>query len=166
MVAAMFVLLVSLASCSGYNFYKDFKDAGASIENENIFVEISLEDAKTKKAAGETFVLLYGNSTSSECVSVVSTLQIQAEYLGNPTAKIYYLNSTEYKTSSERKTVREAINMHDPSSDGSPVVMTFRATAVDVDTSNKDKVKTKQFIKDGIVQYASLSSYIFKEFLK
>lgn len=56
--------------------------------------------------------------------------------------------------------------MHDPSSDGAPIVMTFRATAVDVDTSNKDKVKTKQFIKDGVVQYASLSSYIFKDLLK
>ena len=85
---------------------------------------------------------------------------------GNPTAKVYFLNSKDYKTSSDRKTVREAINMHDPSSDGAPIVMTFRATAVDVDTSNKDKVKTKQFIKDGVVQYASLSSYIFKDLLK
>ena len=162
MITAMFVLLLSMASCSGYSFYKDFKEAGASIEEENIFIEISLEDAKTKKAAGETFVLLYGNSSNSECVTVVTTLQVQAEYLGNPTAKVYFLNSKDYKTSSDR----EAINMHDPSSDGAPIVMTFRATAVDVDTSNKDKVKTKQFIKDGVVQYASLSSYIFKDLLK
>ena len=166
MITAMFVLLLSMASCSGYSFYKDFKEAGASIEEENIFIEISLEDAKTKKAAGETFVLLYGNSSNSECVTVVTTLQVQAEYLGNPTALVYFLNSKDYKTSSDRKTVREAINMHDPSSDGAPIVMTFRATAVDVDTSNKDKVKTKQFIKDGVVQYASLSSYIFKDLLK
>ena len=53
MITAMFVLLLSMASCSGYSFYKDFKEAGASIEEENIFIEISLEDAKTKKAAGE-----------------------------------------------------------------------------------------------------------------
>ena len=42
MITAMFVLLLSMASCSGYSFYKDFKEAGASIEEENIFIEISL----------------------------------------------------------------------------------------------------------------------------
>ncbi len=165
-VSFMFVMLLSMASCSGYSFYKDFNEAGAKIEEENIFELITLEDAKNKKAAGETFVLLYGNSTNSECVSLVTTLQVQAEYLGNPDATIYFLDSKDYKTSTDRKSVRDAINMHDPSSNGEPILMTFRSTAVDVDTSNKDKVKTKQFIKDGVVQYASLSSYIFKDLLK
>lgn len=166
-ISFMFVLLFIMVSCSNKGFYQDFHSAGAIIEKENIFEQITLDQAKTKKENNETFVLLYGNSTNSACVSVVTSLQAQAEYLGNTDVTIYFLNSTEYKTSSQRKEVRDAIRMHEPTSDGAPVIMTFVAAStssrVDVDTSDREKVKTKEFIKNGSIQYSSLASYIFKE---
>ncbi len=162
----MLVMVLVMASCSEYSFYKDFHDAGADIEEKNIFEIITLEEAKTKKESGETFVLLYGSSTSSSCVSLVTSLQAQAEYLGNTEATIYFLNSKEYDSTSKCREVKDAIRMHDPSKDGSPILMTFKATAVDIDTSNKDKVRTKEFIKNGTIQYSSLASEIFKNILK
>ncbi|MCM1131106.1 MAG: hypothetical protein NC310_03340 [Roseburia sp.] len=165
-MSILFVMVLAMTSCSGYSFYKDFHDAGAEIEKDNIFELITLEEAKAKKENGDTFVLLYGSSSNSNCVNIVSTLQAQAEYLGNTEATIYFLNSKDYTTTSKCREVKDAIRMHDPSKDGSPIIMTFKATAVDIDTSNKDKVKTKEFIKDNVVQYDSLASEIFKNILK
>lgn len=163
----MLVLLFVMTSCSGYSFYNDFHNAGSTIEKDHIFEVITLEEAKAKKENGDTFVLLYGSSQNSACVSVVSSLQIQSEYLGNKDIKIYYLNSKDYDTTSKVREVKEAINMYNPSKDGSPIIMTFIsapvASRVDIDTSDTDKVKTKKFIKDGTVQYASIASYIFHE---
>ncbi len=169
-MTCMLVMVLAMTSCSGYSFYNDFHDAGAEIEKENIFEIISLEEAKTKKENGDTFVLLYGSSSNSNCVALVSSLQAQAEYLGKADATIYFLNSKDYTTSSKCREVKDAIMMHDPTKDGSPIIMTFisapTASRVDVDTSNRDKVKTKEFISGGAIQYASLASYIFKDVLK
>lgn len=159
-----FVMVISLASC-GYNFYDDWHSAGAEIEEDNIYVVITLEEAKKMKEDGEVFALVYASSSSSSAVNVITTFQIQAEYLGNEDAKIYFVDSTDYTTKAKRAEVRDALNMHEAPETGDPVVMTFRSTAVDVDTSNTNKVKTKEFIVDGTVQYASLASYIFKELL-
>lgn len=170
LVSIFCALFILMTSCSGYSFYDDFHKAGAKIEKDHIFEVITLDQAKEKKENGDTFVLLYGSSSNSTCVNLVSSLQEQSEYLGNPDATIYFVNSTDYKTSSKRQEVRDAINMRDPSSNGEPILMTFisapNASRVDVDTSDKDKVKTKEFIKDGVIQYASLASYIFKDVLK
>lgn len=169
MTSILCVLLFFMASCSGYNFYDDFHKAGADIEKDHIFQIITLEEAKQKKENGDTFVLLYGSSSNTGCVNLVTKLQAQAEYLGNTDAVIYYLNSTEYNSSSKRSEVREAIKMHDPSKDGSPIVMIFTSapssSRVDVDTSFTDSSQTKKFMEAGSIQYSSLASYIFKEIL-
>ncbi|MDE7161978.1 MAG: hypothetical protein K2N65_04380, partial [Anaeroplasmataceae bacterium] len=163
------LLLLFMASCSGYSFYDDFHKAGADIEKDHIFEVITLEEAKQKKENGDTFVLLYGTSSNTGCVQLVTKLQAQAEYLGNTDAVIYYLNSAEYTSSTKRTEVREAINMHDPSKDGAPVVMIFTkapsASRVDVDTSFTESSQTKKFMESGSIQYSSLASYIFKEIL-
>lgn len=165
-MSILFVMVLTMTSCSGYSFYNDFHNAGADIEKNHIFELITLDEAKQKKENGDTFVLLYGASSNETCVSLVTSLQVQAEYLGNAEATIYFLNAKDYTTTSKCREVKDAIRMHDPSKDGSPIIMTFKATAVDIDTSNKDKVRTKEFIKDDVIQYASLSSEIFKNILK
>ena len=43
-IAITFVL--TLASCSGSNFYKTFKALGAEIEKENCFTELTLDEFK------------------------------------------------------------------------------------------------------------------------
>ena len=163
-LSLILVMVISLTSC-GYNFYNDWHSAGADIEKENIYVVITLEEAKKMKEEGQKFALIYASSSSSTSVDVITTFQIQAEYLGNEDAKIYFIDSSNYQAKEKRNEVRDAIKMHEAPSNGSPVVMTFKNGAVDVDTSNVNKVKTKEFIVDGDIKYSSLASYIFKELL-
>lgn len=170
-IAVLSMLLVFtclLGSCSSnYDFYKDWHDAGADIEEDNIFKTVTLEEAQKLKEDKETFALVYASSVAVSSVSLITSLQAQAEYLGHEDATIYYLNSTDYTTVSKCKEVNAAINMNDAGSfkDGTPVVMTFKKGIVDVDTSNPNLPKTKEFIKNSVVQYSSLASYIFKELL-
>lgn len=161
-----FLMVLTMTGCSEYNFYGDWHSAGANIEEKNIFVTISLEEAKAKKEAGDVFTLLYASSSSTQSLSVVSSLQAQAEYLLKGEVDdvvIYYVNSSEFNTSEKRTEVRTALGMHEAPSDGSPIIMTFKSGRVDVDTSDFNKVATKNFIVGNSIQYASLASYIFKE---
>lgn len=165
------ILTFVMTSCTGYSFYNDFHGAGAEIEKDHIYEVITLEEAKAKKESGDTFVLLYGSSSNSSCVTIVTKLQVQAEYLGNSDAVIYYLNSKDFNTKDKRDEVRSAINMRDPSSNGDPIIMVFTSAPTssrrDVDTSDKNLSRTKEFMDDaGNIQYSSLASYIFKEVLK
>ena len=159
-----FVLLLAMTSCSEYDFYEDWHGAGAAIEKDNIFETISLEKAAEMKEDGKVFALVYASSSAATSRNVITSLQVQAEYLGCEDAVVYYVNSTDYYGSSTtRKEVKSIIGMHEAPSDGSPVIMTFKNGRVDVDTSDMNKTKTKEFIKNGIIQYASLASYIFRE---
>lgn len=161
----VFLMVFMMTGCSEYNFYDDFHAAGSEIEEDNIYKVLTLEEAKKMKDEGQTFALIYGSSESDETVTIITRFQTQAEYLGNPTATIYFVNSKDYTTSSQRKEVRDALGMHDPTSNGAPVIMTFKSSRVDLDTSNKDKTKTKEFYKNGMIQYSSVASYIFRELL-
>lgn len=171
-VSAFVIALIfglALTSCSGYNFYKEFSEAGADIEENNIFEVLTLEEAKAKIEANETFVLLYGTAQSSPCVNVVTSLQAQAEYLGAEDLTVYFMDATDYiESSKSRKEVREAIKMNDPMDQfsDSPVIIIYKNGKVDVDTSALESTKTKKFLNEsGAVQYASLASYIFREIL-
>lgn len=169
-ISILSILTLVMSACSGYSFYNDFHGAGADIEKDHIYELITLEEAKAKKENGDTFVLLYGSSSNTECVNLVTKFQVQAEYLGNPDAVIYYLNSKDFTTKEKRDEIREAIGMRDPSSEGEPIIMTFTAASGasrrDVDTSDKNLSRTKEFMDDsGNILYSSLASYIFKEVL-
>lgn len=162
------VLMLTFTSCNSYNFYKDWNGAGADIESNNIFTTITLDEAKEKKDAKETFVLFYGASSSSTAVSMVTSLQAQAEYLNNTDATIYYVNSADYyETSSKRALVREAIGMRDAPSTADPVIMIFRNGASAIDSSMPSIAKNSKFYdkESGQFLYTSLYSYIFKELL-
>ena len=78
--AVLLIGVVTLAGCGGYNFYKDWSDAGATIEKDHIFEAISLEDAKSKIDNDETFVLVLGTSEAEGASSSITILQQQAIY--------------------------------------------------------------------------------------
>lgn len=162
------VMMLTMTSCSGYSFYDDWSGAGADIEKENIFITVSLEEVGKKIEADDTFALVYATSSSTACVSVITSLQAQAEYLGCEDKKIYFLDATNYlSTSTLRSEVRSVTRMHEAMSSPSanPVILTYKKGALDVDTSNLNKTQTKKFLSGSSVQYASLSSYIFRELL-
>lgn len=171
-VISMFVvvaLIALTASCSKYNFYEVWTEAGAEIEKEHIFEVLTLEEVKEKIENDETFALLYASAESSLAIPVVNTLAIQADYLDAAEKTIYFLDATDYiESSKSRKEVREAINMNDPMDalSDAPVIITYVKGVVDIDTSYPTSTKTKKFISEtGSVQYASLASYIFRELL-
>ena len=163
------VLGLALTSCSGYNFYDEFKEAGADITEDHIFEVVNLEKAQANIEADETFVLVYGTSESLACVNVITSLQAQAEYLEAEDKTIYFMDATDYiESSKKRKEVREALDINDPMDalSDSPVIVIYKNGKVDIDTSNPDSSRTKKFLNDsGAVQYASLASYIFREIL-
>lgn len=165
-ILCVFTVLLTLTSCSGYDFYEDWHNAGATIEKENIYQLITLDEAKQKIDNKDTFVLIYASSSNSESVKVISSFQAQAEYLQRTDAVIYYLNSSEFTSTSDRTKVRETIKMHEAPSDGSPIVMGYKNSAAVIDTSDKNRGSMKDYFKGDQVQYASLASYIFKDLLK
>lgn len=169
-----FIAMLMVVGCSkDYDFYKDWHEAGAEIEKENIFEVISLDDAKKKKENNDVFVLVYASSMSDSVVnnmsvSLISSLQAQAEYLGNTDATIYFLDSKEFDTKEKRKTVRESLNMHDALTGGDPVLLVYGKLGLEVDTSSKNGsngTKSKEFLVNGSYSYPSLASYIFTELL-
>ena len=138
-ILCVFTVLLTLTSCSGYDFYEDWHNAGATIEKENIYQLITLDEAKQKIDNKDTFVLIYASSSNSESVKVISSFQAQAEYLQRTDAVIYFLNSSEFTSTSDRTKVRETIKMHEAPSDGSPIVMGYKNSASVIDTSDKNR---------------------------
>lgn len=164
-----FVFGLALTSCSGYSFYDEFKEAGADISEDHIFEVLSLKEVVAKIDADETFVLVYGTADSTSCVSVITSLQVQAEYLEAEDKTVYFMDASDYiESSKKRKEIRESLNINDPmdSITDAPVIVIYKNGKVDIDTSNTDSSRTKKFLNDaGAVQYASLASYIFREIL-
>ena len=167
-VVLSITLLLSMSGCSGYSFYNDWHQAGADIDRSHIFISIGIDEVARKIEANETFALLYATSESQASVAVVTSLQIQAEYLGCEDKHIYFLNAANYlSTSALRKEVKEKTKIHDPMDETSddPIIITYDQGRVDVGTSYKSKPATKKYLVDNTVQYASLASHIFRELL-
>lgn len=169
---AMFMLvacgLVGLTSCDNYNFYKDWTDAGAELEkNEHIFEALTLDEAKAKREAGETFILVIGTSQSTTAVASITMLQTQADYLGFE-GKVYFVDSTDYiEKGSTRLQVKEALGIKSLSSlpQADLIVVTYEEGAIKLDTSD-DKNEMLEFFEG---QYSTLSMeaiayYLYRDF--
>ncbi len=76
-IAISFAFL--LVSCSGSKFYRTFKNAGAEIEEENCFTELTLDEFTAKKENKDDFVILLLNSDSSTSIKNVSIIQYECD---------------------------------------------------------------------------------------
>lgn len=160
--------LVGLTSCGKYNFYKDWTEAGASLEkNEHIYEALTLEEAKAKKDAEETFILVIGTSQSKTAVNSITMLQTQAEYLGYE-GTVYFVDSTDYieklKTRSE---VKEALGIKNlPSlSTADLVVVAYEKGAIKLDTSDSTSEMTEFFQTEvGSLSVEAIAFYLFCDF--
>ena len=161
-------LLVVFASCGSNKFYKEWSEAGAKIEKENIFEVVELEDVKTKIANGDTFVLVYAASTNTSAVSAISSFQAQYDYLctKGEEVTIYVLDSTDFDKSSERKEAKETLKVSKAvPNDGSPLIVTYEKGVPVVESNYLDKIATQEFVFNGKLDCSSLCSYIFRELL-
>lgn len=92
----------TLASCGGYNFYSDFKSAGAVIEKSNVFTVLTVDEVQEKISNKETFAVFFGSSTDSTTVSDVSAIQYDAD-VTNYTGKVYFVDTTAMKNNTTKQ---------------------------------------------------------------
>ena len=162
------VILGALHLTGCYNFYDDYHKAGATIEKDNIFTAIELNEAKTKIDNDETFVLVLSTSSNSTCVSRISLLQEQADYYEFD-GTLYVVNITDYcETTSGRKELRDNLGIKGYSNNltGSDVVIVvYTKGEITIDTSvNLTNDSVKQFVSNSSINYYSLSAYLFNDF--
>ena len=166
--------LIGLTSCNDeYDFYEDFTEAGVSLDKDTMIYEaITLDEAKAKIDADETFFLAIGTSQSKSTASNIAQLQIQADYLGFD-GTIYFVDSTNYiEKKADRTAVREALGIHNitESTTSSLIIVVYKAGNIELDTSytiNNDYVDydpLNPFLRSGVLDYEAIASYLFRDF--
>ncbi len=169
---ALFAILIlgalNLAGCNSYNFYNDFSKAGATIEKDNCFKAVSLNEAKSKIENKDTFVLVLATSTNSACVSRISLLQEQADY-AEFKGTLYFVSITDYcDTASGRKELRDSLGVKGLSNNltgSDAVVVAYTKGEITFDTSAKlTSDSLKQFVSNETINFYSLAAYIFNDF--
>ena len=166
--------LIGLTSCNDeYDFYEDFTEAGVDLDKDDMIYEaITLDQAKAKIEAEETFYLAIGTSQSKSTVSNIATLQIQADYLGFD-GTVYFVDSTDYiAKKADRNKVREDLGIHNitESTTLSLIIVVYKEGKIVLDTSytiNNDHVDNDTlapFYKPGYLDYEAIASYLFRDF--
>ena len=169
-LAAIAVLVIgafTLVSCGSYNFYSDWKNAGADIEKENIYEAITLDNAKQKLDNDETFVLLLGTSEASGAARTITNLQSQADYFGFD-KKLYFVDSTNYLSkTADRKNLNQTLGIYDASQiSNNIVIVCYNSGDIIMDTSKKTTDSSlENFVTDSSIDYYKIASYLFNDFI-
>ena len=166
-VAALFgfSLLVMLASCSGYNFYRDFKNKGADIDSDHSFVVLTIDDVKAKKGT-EEFSLIIGNSNKDECVTAIEKMQDEFNTINFEGTVNYF--SVKGMTLSERQEATKALGTDIDSSDGIIFVAYKKDGSFKFKTSKSTDLDAKKFRVDGSgsLAYRAIADYIAETYTK
>lgn len=167
--AALIVAIVgaiSLASCSSYNFYKDWSNAGATIEKDNVFEVISLDDAKKKIDNDETFILVCATSSSSAAVTDMSVLQQQSDYLGFE-GVLYFINAADHLTNkTSRDNIKNTLGIHDISvcATSHVVIVAYSKGDIVIDSSDVDSANMQNYKNGSSVNILPLTTYLLRDF--
>lgn len=165
-LVVVFIGVISLASCSSYNFYKDWSKAGATVEKENVFEVISLDEAKAKIDNDETFVVVCGTSASSVGVTDISIYQQQADYLGFD-GVIYFINAADHLVNKEsRNNIKSTLGIHDINvcATSNVVTVVYNKGDVLIDSSNIESANMKNYRNGNSINTLALVSYILTDF--
>lgn len=170
----LFLALISttfaLASCSEYNFYEDWKAAGANIESDNVFKALTLDEVKEKRDSKETFALIVATSTDSTARSAITKIQEQADILGFD-GEIYFISSKDSYNSSitAQKEFKNTVGNKDfySSSSDKPyfVLMVYNNGDVIADTSSNNYSAIEDYLNNegdsNTINYEFLANYLF-----
>lgn len=165
--AVMVISAITLVSCSGYNFYKTWTDAGADIDKDHIFEVISIDEAKEKIEADETFVLVLGSPDVSAAPAKIQLLQEQAEYFEFD-GKLYFIDVTKsLETPSGRKTVKETLGIYETvKAAANIVIVCYTNGDITLDTSCKVTNKElENFVSSESIDYYKVAAYLFNDFI-
>lgn len=166
--AALVVVLVGvmLSSCSKYDFYKDWSKAGATIEKDNIFEVISLDEAKSMIDNDKTFILVCATSESTAAVTDISVYQQQADYLGFE-GVVYFINAADHLTNkATRDNIKNTLGIRDINVCASShcVTVLYDKGEVLVDSSNVESENMKDFKLGESVDILPLVTYVLRDF--
>ena len=159
------VLFLSLASCSGSSFYRDFHSAGADIDTDCQFSYITLDEVKAKRENGDKFVLFLGSSTDSSCVSKVEQIEAEAKAC-KYTGGLYFLSTTDI-TSSSTKSL-EYIKALGTKNITGMVAVEYNGNEISFDTSKYDQNDEGDSCKifavyddDKSISFVAIADYVF-----
>lgn len=163
-VFVIFGFMFILASCSGYNFYNDFKKAGAEIESDNSFLALSVDEVEQFRTDKKEFVIIVGSSANEKCVSAITKIQNEfnnIKYKG----KAYFLSVKDALSSlSEGSKVSKVLNSPiDAGTDGIIFIGYDKTGNVKFNT-HKDEVSkyldAKKFKPSDVMAYRAIADYI------
>ncbi len=171
---ALFVALLTaalaLVSCGGYDFYQDWVEVGATIDTDNVFKALTLDEVKEKRDNNETFALIVASSTDSNAVSAITKIQEQADYVGFD-EKVFFISSKDVYNASRdtQKEFRDKVGISDFRSQSSSnplfVLIAFKNGSIIGDTSKSNYSGFDGFLSmeedSKEINYELLAHYLF-----
>lgn len=163
-VAVGIALVFSLASCKKKNFYTEWHAAGATIEKDNNFKYLTLDEVVTKRET-EDFIIFIASSENSKAASLISDIQTQADTLDFD-GDIYVvsvkkiLGSLSKMNDAKSKLLSKEV---DPGDEGL-IAVCYKENKVYFDTSKTEDEKLNRFKVDGTVSFNSIAIYSFELF--
>ena len=156
-------IVFGLASCSSNAFYNEWHNAGATIEEDNVFKILTVDEVVAKREAKENFIVFAGSSSKSGAVSAVSSIQEQADSLGYD-GLVYFVNTKDIVSKiSLRKETEDKLGVNEIDS-ANLVVVCYHKGDVYFDTSSSTETFYERFKVDGSLSYNALAVYAFEEY--
>lgn len=163
-ISAFMLIIVgalSLASCSKKTFYSEWHKAGATIEKDNAFEYITVDEIKSKLDDKNTsFAVFFGSSKDEQAIKDVTAMQYTAD-VKNYEGKVYFLSTTNLKKQSKMKEIKEKIKVDISDMGTSVQCVLFKNGRVDFNTC-KDSDELNKFKLDDTVSIIAVMEYVIE----
>lgn len=144
--------------------YEKWKNAGANINENNIFNFITIDEAEEilQDSNKNTFALFFGATSDTSAVTDVSQMQQAAVDKGYK-GKIYFITTTELKNSvSKIKEVKTKLNIDISEFQAKVICVTFENGSIKFNTAHTSDDSLKQFEVDGKVNIVAVLEYVIE----
>lgn len=144
--------------------YEKWKNAGANINENNIFNFITIDEAEEilQDSNKNTFALFFGATSDTTAVTDVSQMQQAAVDKGYK-GKIYFITTTELKKSVTKiKDVRIKLNIDISEFQAKVICVTFENGSIKFNTAHTFDDSLKQFEVDGRVNIVAVLEYVIE----
>lgn len=174
-LAVSICFVLALVSCKSVSFYDEWHEAGATIEEDNCFKLLTVDEVVAKRDAKESFVIFIGASaiqttTNSKAVDLVSAIQAEADAV-NYTSKVYFVNAKEAMLSlSQQKDMKDKLKINEINDSYGLVCVSYINGDVYFDTStikgNNVPDQLKRFVVDDSneISFKALANYVFENY--
>lgn len=154
--------LVVLSSCSKTSFYSEWHKAGATIEKNNIFESITVDEIESKIAdKTESFAVFFGSSNDEQSIKDVTAMQYTAD-VKNYEGKVYFLTTTKLKKNSKMKEIKEKINVDIADMGTSVQCVLFEKGKKSFNTADKDSEAVNKFKIDDTISIIAVLEYVIE----